>query len=110
VRAGRLRHRVQLQGHTNREDARDSYGGVTVTWNTLATVWAAVEPAGGREQYRTQAERAELTHLVVVRYRPDLTPVDRVVLGGGRALDVEAVVNPGERNRELHLLCRENVP
>jgi SPP1 family predicted phage head-tail adaptor len=105
MRAGRLRKRVILQTAT---ETQDSYGQAVRTWADTITVYAGVEPINGREQYRAQAERAELTHLVVIRFRPDVLPINRVV-HGTRTFDVEAVVNPFERNKELHLLCRENV-
>ena len=105
MRAGRLRHRITLQSSTAMQDA---YGQPVKTWTDTATVYAGVEPIGGREQYRAQAERAELTHLVVMRWLPNVEPINRVVFGT-RIFDVENVINNHERDRELHLLCRENV-
>ena len=105
MRAGRLRNRVTLQKSLG---VPDSYGQPIRSWVNVVTVWAGVENINGREQYRAQAERAELTHLVLIRYRPDVGPVARV-LYGSRVLDVESVVDPDNRRQDLHLLCREQV-
>lgn len=105
VRAGRLRHRVTLQSATTSQDA---YGAPVETWSDQATVWAAVEPLSGREFFTVQAERAELSHRIRIRHRADVTPSWRVSYDS-RTFDIETVVNVMERDRELHLMCREVV-
>lgn len=105
MRAGDLRHRVTIQ---QLSALSDGMGGVRETWQDVATVWAAVEPMEGRERYEAQQIQAELTHRVRLRYRPGITPKMRVV-HKGRIFQIEAVINRAERNRELILLCAEEV-
>lgn len=102
---GKLRHRVTIQGLIR---ADDGYGGITETWQDVATVWAAVEPLRGTERYRAQQVQAELSHKVVMRYREGIKPHLRL-LYNGRVLEIEAVVDVEERHRWFELLCSEVV-
>jgi SPP1 family predicted phage head-tail adaptor len=63
--AGTLNKRVQIQELTN---TRDSHGGQTQTWNTLATRWASIEPLRGRELFEAQQVHERAT--VLIRMRP----------------------------------------
>ncbi|MCG3168188.1 MAG: hypothetical protein POELPBGB_03988 [Bacteroidia bacterium] len=101
--AGALRHRVILQTVT---ETRDAVGGVVESWATTATVWAAVEPLRGREFFQARAEQAGVDTRIRVRYRTGLTPKMRVSWGT-HTYDIEAVIEPDSRRRELHLMCSE---
>ena len=46
MRAGRLRHRLNLQEST---ETRNAHGEAIITWATSYTVWGAVEPLSGSE-------------------------------------------------------------
>ena len=96
MRAGRLRHRITLQSSTAMQDA---YGQPVKTWTDTATVYAGVEPIGGREQYRAQAERAELTHLVVMRFISVVMPCQSLFFSI-RAIcpRVTAVIDPTKKS------------
>lgn len=102
MNAGTLRHRVTIQRKTV---TRDSYGGETVTWTDVATVWAMVKPIGGREYYGAGQTLAESTYTVTMRYRADVIPAWRLEYGT-RVFDVQAVV-PDEKNSMLTIGCRE---
>lgn len=103
MQAGRLRHRIQIKTPV---EARNSYGERIVTWSTLATVWASVEPLRGREFLDAEQVQAEISHRVRMRYYPGILPNYRVVFGG-RVLEIQAVINVNERNREMQLMCKE---
>lgn len=105
MNAGKLRHRVTIQELVRTDDG---YGGITETWQDVATVWAAVEPLRGNERYRAQQVQAELTHKVAMRYRVGVKPQMRL-LYAGRVLEIEAVIDVEERHRWLELLCSEVV-
>jgi len=105
IRAGELRHRVTIQ---QKSVTRNTFGEEIVTWQDVATVWAAIEPLRGREFFESQQVNAEVTTRIRIRYRPGITPTMRVVYGS-RIFDIQAVINVEERNRELHLMCREEV-
>lgn len=102
MNAGTLRHRVTLQRRTV---TRESYGGETVTWADVATVWARVEAIGGREYYGAGQTLAESTYTVAMRYRRDVAPSMRLVYGLW-VFDVTAVI-PDAKNAMLTVGCRE---
>ena len=103
MRAGPMRHRVTLQQPVV---ALDSYGEPVATWTTVDEVWAKVAPLAGREFVQVQGTQAEVTTRVVMRYRSDLEPKWRLVYTS-HTYDVQAVINVGELNRELEVMCRE---
>ena len=106
MRAGRLRKRLTIQQPT--EGSADPLGEKPMTWSDVASVWAEVLPQSGREFYRAQQIHAELSHAISIRYRAGLTPRMRLVLEG-RPLNVVAIINVEERNRELLLYCAEEI-
>ena len=111
MKIGELRHRVTIQEKTVSIDA---YGGEVVTWSTVVTVWAAVEPLSGREFLEGRRQENEINYRIRIRYREGLTPSMRVVWGsttsgGARAFDIEAVIERASGRREIWLMCREIV-
>lgn len=103
MRAGELRHRIQLQSAT---EAQDSTGNPTKTWSTYDTVWAASLSQMSREFWLMQRHVATVTHVLKIRYRPTVKATDRVLFDG-RTLEINGVVDPEARRRELHLACTE---
>src|SRR5439155_13583845 len=71
---GALRERLALQSASR---AADGGGGATVTWSTVADVWAAVRPISGDERLRHDAVTARVTHEVWIRHRSDVAPAMR---------------------------------
>jgi SPP1 family predicted phage head-tail adaptor len=103
MKAGKLRHRLTLQ---NKTKTRDEYGAETEGWVDVATVWAAIEPLQGREYLAAQQIQADVTHRITIRYRADIRPAMRGVLGA-RAFDITSVIDPEERHQELQLMAVE---
>lgn len=103
MRAGDLRHRVTIQ---EKQVTKNSYGEEVITWQDVATVWAAVEPLRGREFLEAQRAGAEVTTRIRIRHRDGIRPEMRVVQGN-HTYDIKAVLDVGGRGRELHLMCRE---
>jgi len=58
VRAGELRHAVQIQKPV---ETQNTYNEAEKTWVTLATVYAAIEPMSGREYLQSLLATAEVT-------------------------------------------------
>ncbi|BAU27630.1 SPP1 family predicted phage head-tail adaptor [Aneurinibacillus soli] len=100
---GRLRHRVMLQSRTT---IRNEEGFEDESWTDVATVWAAVEPLRGREYFAAAAVNAENTVRIRMRYRLGITP-DMRLLYGMRIFEIQSMIDPDERHRELHLMCKE---
>lgn len=76
MRAGDLRHRVEIQEPS---DSRDAHGGITRTWNTVATRWARIEPLSGRELFQAQQVEARTRVRITMRPYAALTETHRIV-------------------------------
>ena len=107
MRAGRLRHRIQLQSSTRTQDA---VGGATDSWATYKTVWGEVQPLRGQERILADQIQSEVTHKIRIRYDGDTSvlPEHRAV-ARSRTFAINAVMNVFERDRERELHCTELV-
>ena len=108
VRIGELRHRLTIQAE---RAASDGGGGLSDPWAdpvTVATVWGKVEPLTGTEHLRAMQIEDRLSHRIVIRYRPGITPAMRVRFGS-RVFNIRAAIDREERGRFLELLCEEGV-
>ncbi|MFZ9501090.1 MAG: phage head closure protein [Beijerinckiaceae bacterium] len=86
--------------------AIDSIGGATVSWSLKAQVWGAVRPLGAREIVAGERRQSEITHLIVLRWRAQVSPGMRL-RDGERVFEIVSAVDPqGERSR-LVCRCRE---
>ena len=104
MRAGALRHRIEIQRNDGIRDP-DS-GEIIPGWTTVARVWAEVVDLSGREFWDSQQVQSEISTRVRIRYRDGIEPTMRVI-HGDRTLEIQAVLDPDGRRRELHLMCRE---
>ncbi len=99
--AGRLNQRVTLQAKTV---TRDAMGAQVVTWQTVATVWAAVEPIRGREFVALRSAQSELTAKITIRHRAGVVPEMRVEHGTS-VYEIREVIDPKARGESLELMC-----
>ena len=109
MRAGQLRHRVEIQSASQ---SRGSTGEVLTSYSTIATVWASVEPVSGREYFEALAGRAEGAVLVRMRYYAGLTTTHRLRwtepdTSTVHLFEINDVKHQLERKRETHAVCRE---
>jgi len=108
MRAGQLRHRVTVQYPIENQD---SVGQLIPTWATLFTAWAAVEPLSAREYIAAQQTNSDISVRIRIRARPPAetrASAKMRVLFGARIFEIVAPpIEIEERNREMHLLCRE---
>lgn len=92
----------------------DGAGGYLDNWQTgegwleLATVWASVNPLRGRELFQAQQAQSEISHKVIIRHREGIDSSQIIVLNN-RRLDISYVINPGEKNQYLELMCVERL-
>ena len=103
--AGNLRRQVLIQ---QRGATVDTYGQRSTTWSDLVTTMADIQPLQGRELELAQAINAEVTHLVVMRYRPGITAAMRVVYQG-RRFAIHSVMDVDTRHKTLQLACAEGL-
>lgn len=111
MRAGKLRHRVEIRKPTA---SQDSYGESDITWSVESRRWAAIEPLSGRELYVAQQVNPQVTHRIRMRYFSGLTSDRRIryVAKTGataRIFNISPPLTVDERNREYRLDCIEAV-
>jgi SPP1 family predicted phage head-tail adaptor len=104
MRAGDLRHRVELQTKTK---VKNDLGEVVNDWATIRTVWAAVEPQSMFEGFEGANVLQLATVQIRMRYR-SVSPEMRAKWNE-HIYDIESVVNPLENSRETILICNEVV-
>lgn len=81
LKAGRLRHRVDIQSKSNVQDPVT--GEITTTWvNTWTAVPASIEPLSAREFIAAQAVQSMVTARITLRYRAGLDASMRIVHKG----------------------------
>ena len=107
IRAGELRDVWTLQRPVT---SRDTYGGQTVTWETVCTLRCSTRAMSGREYLLAQQMSAAASHELTTRYQAGITTEMRLVnQDGTRTLQITAVLDPDGRRRELKLMCVERV-
>ena len=100
---GGFRHRVKIQEESK---TADSGGGYVLAWSDVATIWADVQPASGREVFHAQQLQKNVTHRITTRYRTDVSTANRL-LWGSRSFNIRAVLTVSERNRYTLILAEE---
>ena len=112
----RPRNRVTVQ---SRSETSDSFGGQTVSWGTLATVWAEIEPLSGREVFANQALDSRVSSKMTIRYRSDLKDTSGAAKNrisfDGRIFTIHYVRNlhsdlKTEGRAYQQLFCEDNGP
>lgn len=109
MRAGRLRHRIQVFEPVRTEDTT---GEELVTWAPLLHCWAEISPLKGGERMLGREISHEVTHQVDMRYggrTKGIAPSMRFVFKE-RTFHIEGLVNIGERNEVLRMYCIEQAP
>lgn len=110
MQAGKLRHRVTIQ---EKSATLNSVGDEVITWSERWVDWANVEPIKAREYLAPDGELAQVDTRLTFRARWDIRPKMRAVWidGGGftHTYDILGIQRTGERNREMYVICRENV-
>jgi SPP1 family predicted phage head-tail adaptor len=104
---GALRQRLVLQQESR---VADTGGGASLSWTSVATLWAEVTPLSGKENIQGEKVSGVLTHKIRVRYHASITvsPATRF-LWGARVFNIRAVRNIEERGRILEILAEEGV-
>lgn len=105
MNAGKLRHRITLQ---RRDVTQDAFGAPVDTWTDVATVYASIDPLKGSQLLAAQAFGNETKAKIIIRYRPGITADMRVVFGA-KIYDIHEIINPGECNVEIHMICSEGL-
>ena len=109
MKAGGLRHRVDIQQKTQ---TANGMGGFSTTWTSvtgLGSVPAAIWPLSSKEQLDAMKLESVITNKIRIRYRAGITAANRIVYGS-RIFNIKgAPINYDERNKTLDLLVTEDV-
>jgi SPP1 family predicted phage head-tail adaptor len=107
MNAGAMRHQISLLAPSTVSDELGGVSGTTTLWSG----WAQVKTLQGRELYNAQQIVAQVTHKIVMRWIPGVQANQTVLFVGPGGVtttfQVQYVINPDERMRELDLLCIE---
>ena len=103
---GELNHRLVLEAPS---ETPDGVGGVTRTWTSLATLWAAIEPVAAEDQVVADRRLGVLSHRIVIRHRDGLTTNHRFRFGA-RTFAIRAIRDLEERGRFLECFTEEERP
>lgn len=103
LRTGELDQYVTIQQGT---EGQDTTGEPDMTWATLASIWAMIEPLRGNELLGAQKVSATANFGVRIRARSDVTAKMRIIWGT-RTLDIEQVMPSTRREHYLDLICAE---
>lgn len=102
MRAGLLRHLVTIEHYTV---IRLPNGTIIEDWAPFANVWAEVRDLRGREFWSAQQVQSEVTTRILIRYLPGVSSDMRVV-HEGQVYEIDHILEPDGRRRELQLLCK----
>ncbi|WP_323014407.1 phage head closure protein [Devosia sp.] len=100
---GTLTDRVQFR---RREMAGEAGGGHVTLFVPVATLWARVRSLTGRQGTSADGRAVEISHTIVLRFRTDIRPGDRLVYRG-RNLDVVSAADLNGRRAFVSCACSE---
>ena len=103
VKISDLRHRITFQ---KERKIPDEHHGHTSLWDSVATVWAKVEPVSGREYYQSHQLKNAISHKITIRYRDGITEELRIVFEE-RIMKIESLINLEEQEWFMVLRCIE---
>jgi SPP1 family predicted phage head-tail adaptor len=98
-----LSRRVALEAQTLTPDGG---GGYSANWDTIATVWAGIEPIGGADVFGPDASEARVKYRIVIRRRADVFAGMRVN-DGGRLFAIKAVLDDGPQSQFFTLMTEK---
>ncbi len=106
---GKYRHRIAIQEDTGATE--DAHGGLIESWGDKCDAWAEIDTGASRKYYAAKQVHSELTHLVTIRYRADLSASGKYrIVWGSRTLNLLGpVVDRMGMHEELEFQCAEEV-
>lgn len=110
--AGKRRHRLRIEIKSAGSPQKSATGASSLAWTELVTVWGSLEPLSGRRLEQAQATWPEATVDARILFRSDVLAADTAgtpmrISFSGRYYPIGKVLNAGERNIELQLLCTQ---
>lgn len=100
MKAGSLRHRIDLQ---SRVDSVDDIGQPSTTWATTALLWGDVRYVSGLSAIKSGADTSVVK--ASIRVRHGSFNAGQRVLHDGKVFDIQAVLPDGKREF-VDLVCQ----
>lgn len=105
MRAGRLRHRAELQ---EQQELPDGGGGRSLQWVKTRNVWCRIQPVSGSQRMESMRRNSAISHEITARWNDDLTTQKRIV-HRGTAYRIEAVTSDEEKHVEARIIASAGV-
>ena len=105
MKCGRLRKFVDVERVVQPQDLA---GQPQEGWHVITSVYANIEPMGGREYVSANQVVGEANTIIRMRALSGLTTKDRISWNG-RKFEIVAISDKEERGREAELMCKEIV-
>lgn len=105
MRAGILNKKISIMRWIETDNP---FGEPVTNWEEQTKAYASINPIRGTEKYLSHEKHAEVTHEIVTRYIPNVTPKNRIDWCG-RIFDIVSVIDIGERRKRLKIKAKEQV-
>lgn len=102
--ASRLNKRVKIEKLV---DTTDDIGQPAKVWETVCTVWASVEPIGGKEFFSSDRVNSEITVRITIRYKTGITADMSILHEGRRYMIASPPIDFRSKKESLQLMCKE---
>lgn len=102
---GLLNRRLVLEAPV---EISDGAGGVTRSYDSVATLWAAVTPVAAREQIDAAQRGGAVTHRIGIRFSADITTRHRF-RDGARVFRIVSLRDRDGRKRFLNITAEEHI-
>lgn len=100
---GLLQHRLTLEAPV---ETPDGAGGVIRTYESVATLWATLQPLSARESMEAAQRGMTVTHRIVLRFSADITSRHRF-RDGSRIFRIVSLRDRDGRKRFLDIAAEE---
>ncbi|MBD3838835.1 MAG: phage head closure protein [Epsilonproteobacteria bacterium] len=106
MRAGTLNKIIKIQKST---PVTNSLGEQKEHWSDVFVgVYASINPIKQSEKVEGKQLVASSTHVITIRFVTPISPKYRIKFGD-RLFSIDSVLNVGERDKTLNLICTEKV-
>ena len=103
--AGERRHYLTVEVPKKIPNGR---GGFEDTWTPRLRVWAKISPVSARERIESSKPAMDVSHNIIIPYVDGFKPEWRLTKRS-RVFEVVSILNTGERDEDLQVLCKERV-
>lgn len=104
VRAGPMRHRIQIE---QRSVLQDAAGQTVETWNLFASPRAALERMPGKEVFASAERAARIPVVFRIRWIPGVTEAMRLI-HDGKVHDIVSAVDQAGLREELIITAEQH--